>query len=219
MKCFASKLSADVCVSVNGCLSSFPRNSERKRKRPMRTMALPWLSLLRAMSIVSPCTAAASPSWSPLSLRSSENLRVVTGWLLFARQRRWHGDTFSANPRRQIGLWRDALGSRRVSAGETVPVKTGDSSLRHRFRTWNILARPTFTSRCPWVFSRAKNRKSLPSVAPHWSVRLLRWNVDAKLGAGHLLAIKGYDAASSYRDCVVCFLYKIAGCFCKIWCN
>lgn len=171
------------------------------------------------MSIVSPCTAAASPSWSPLSLRSSENIRVVTGWLLFAGQRCWHGDTVSAKLRGQVGLWREALGSRRVSAGETVPVKTGGSSLWHRFRTWNILARPTFTSRCPWVFSRAKNRKSLPCVAPHWSVRLLRWNVDAKSGAGYLLAINGYDAASSYRDCVVCFLYKIAGCFCKIWCN
>lgn len=170
------------------CLPS-PATLSARGSGQCEPMALPWLSLLRSMSIVSPCTAAASPSWSPLSLRSSENLRVVTGWLLFARQRRWHGDTFSAKLRRQVGLWREALGSRRVSAGETVPVNTGDSSLWHRFRTWNILARPTFTSHCPWVFSRAKNRKSLPCVAPHWSVRLLRWNVDAKVGsrpsAGH----------------------------------
>lgn len=165
----------------------------------MRTLPLPWLSLLWSVSIVSPCTAAASLSWSPLSLRSSENLRVATGLLLFARQRRWLGDTFSAKLRRQVGLRREALGSRRVSAGETAPVKTGDSSLWHRFRTWNISARPTFTWRCPWVFSRAQNRKSLLFVASHWSLRLLRWNVDVKSEAGHLLAIEGNYVAFSYR--------------------
>lgn len=103
------------------------------------TMALPCLSSLRSMSVVSPLTAAASPS---LLLHWSEYLRVLTDWLLFARQWSWQGDTFKAKSRLKVGRRRAAIGSRRVDAGETVLVKTDGTSLRHRLMTWNISARP-----------------------------------------------------------------------------
>lgn len=137
--------------------------------------AIPCVSLLRSMSVPSSLIAAASPSWPALC---SENLRVLTRWLLFAKQRRSHGKNFNAQLRLETELWRAAIVSRCVRAG----VKTDGASLRHRWMTWNISACSHLVPHRQWVWARTENRKSLPSVVADWSLRFLRWNVGRLLG-------------------------------------